>query len=103
MDLRAGDRTWELRQGGNVVLDSRIQPGDRVDVMAAVAKSGQESVQHIISGARVLAVQGKDKDFTIVLAVSLDQGKSLMEAENFAKQVRAVRDPLVWAPGGGKP
>lgn len=103
LDLRAGERTWELRQGGNVVLDSRTQPGDRVDVMAAVLKNGQESIQQIISGARVLSVQGKDKDFTVVLAVSLEQGKVLMEAENFAKQVRAVGDPLAWSPGGGKP
>lgn len=101
LDLKQGERTWELRQTGNVVLDSGLQPGDRVDVMAAVTKASHESVQQILTGARVLSVQRKDKEFTVVLAVTMEQGKALMEVENFAKQVRVIRDPLAWALGGG--
>lgn len=102
-ELHQGERTWELRQGTNILLDSQISPGDRVDVLAALSSSGSEAIQHVLSGARVVAVQRKEKEFTILLAVTLDQGRVLMEVENFARQVRVVRDPMAWMPGGGQP
>lgn len=98
--LQPGERTWELRQSGSVLLDSALQPDDRVDVLAAANKLGQEAVEQILQGARVVAVQRKEKEYTITLALSLHEGKALMEAENFARQVRVVRNPL--AAGGGR-
>lgn len=93
-DLKPGERTWELRQAANLILDSQLQIGDRVDVIAAVVKDGQESVRQVLAAARVIGVERTEKDLIVILAVTLDQGKTLMEVENFAKQVRVVRDPL---------
>lgn len=91
-ELHLGERAWELHAGGNLILDSHLQPGDVVDVLAAPA-SGQTGVRQILTGVRVLDAQAgnRDKPAMAILAVTLDDGKALMEAENYARQVRVVR------------
>lgn len=91
-DLRPDERTWELRDGGNVLLDSHLHPGDVVDVLAAPG-TGQSGVRLILTGVRVLDVRAGAHGSPAVatLAITLDDGKTLMEAENYARQVRVVR------------
>lgn len=93
--LRPGERPWELHEGGNVLVDSGLQTGDLVDVLVASAKGGQEVVLQIITRARVLDMRAREKErpLAISLGVSGDESRALMEAENFARQVRVVRRP----------
>lgn len=100
-ELRQGELAWELRPSPNLILDARLRPGDRVAVLAAGGKGGQEAVRQVLAGARVLAVRQSEEEIAATLAVTLEQGKALMEAENFARQMRVVLDPLPGAAGAG--
>lgn len=92
-ELQPNQRTWELREAAKVILDRSIRPGDRVDVLAASSTEGEGIVRAVLSGVRVVAVRQEEKELAVTLALTLDEGKALMEAENFARQVRMVRNP----------
>lgn len=92
-ELQPNRRTWELREAAKVILDRSIRPGDRVDVLAASSTEGEGIVQAVLSDVPVVAVRQEEKEFAVTLALTLDEGKVLMEAENFARQVRMVRNP----------
>lgn len=92
-DLQPHQRTWELREAAKVILDRSIRPGDRVDVLAAGSTDGEGIVRAVLSGVPVVAVRQEEKELAVTLALTLDEGKVLMEAENFARQVRMVRNP----------
>lgn len=92
-DLQPGEVAWELQSTGNVILDPHLQPGDRVSVLAATVNHEAEEVRQLLSGVRVVGVRSCEGGLAVTLAVTVDQGRALMAAENFARQVRVVRTP----------
>lgn len=97
--LTPSERAWEIRHGNVVLLDSALQPGDAVDILAALSRQGEERVEEILAGARVIAVTHHEKEYTATLALTREQSVALMEAENFARQVRVIRRPQGGAKG----
>lgn len=92
-DLQPGEMAWELRSTDSVLVDSDLQPGDQVAVLAATASTDAAAVRRVLLAVRVLSVRREEPDLTVVLALTLDQGESLMAAENYDRQVRVVRLP----------
>lgn len=99
-DLQPGERTWELRHDGTVLLETGLQPGQRVDVLAAGRLGDRDGVHSVLQGARVLAVDAGGKNPAVTLAVTWEQAMALMQAENYARQVRVVLDTDFARAGG---
>ncbi len=84
-------RAYTLTSSAAVVIEPGIQPGDHLDILAAIHDKDGDRTSLLLAGVTVIRTQTDLRSRSVTLALSLDQAQALMYAEDFGRQVRLLR------------